>query len=56
MARSVTCVAKRPAFSFAIDPSAFLNLRCLPSQAARQVSIRVASISVAISANINAID
>ena len=54
MALSVTHVAVRPAFSLAIEPSAFLNSPFLASQAARHTSIRLASISVAMSASMKA--
>ena len=56
MARSVTHVAVRPALSLAIEPSAFTKPLFLPSQAARQMRLREASISVAMSASMNAID
>ena len=49
-------MAVRPALSLAIEPSAYWNFFCLPSQAARQMSPRVAWISVAMSASMNAID
>src|SRR5712692_2422617 len=56
MAWSVTFTATSPAFSFAIEPSAFLNSPPLrPSHRARQISARVASISVAMSASMKAI-
>ena len=55
MARSVAQVATRPALSLAIEPSAFSNLPFFANHAARQISMRVASISVIMSASKNAI-
>ena len=42
--------------SFAIDPSAFLYLRSFPSHAPRHTRARAASISIAMSANVKAMD
>ena len=54
MALSVTQVAVRAALSLAIDPSAFKKDLFLPSHAALHTIIRLASISVAMSASMNA--
>ena len=52
----MTQVATSPALTFDIEPSALVNgIWLRPIQAARQTSSRAASISVAMSASVNAI-